>query len=99
MYTDCCVEKVWSFAPPPEDDISLSASPSPYARGNGNITPYQDPVYGDRPSYHAGPSSSRLKEIQQMGQQQDEIMTDVYSADTENVGQGYSLEGTEEEHR
>lgn len=54
------------------------------------IAPYQDPAYGDRPSYHGGASSSRLKEIQQMAQQQDEVMTDVY-------GDGGGTMGEEEQ--
>ena len=46
-----------------------------------SITPYQDPVFGERPTYERPESSKRTEE---MMHQQDEIMTDVYDMPTES---------------
>ncbi|KAK4541366.1 hypothetical protein LTR36_008124 [Oleoguttula mirabilis] len=83
------VMEVWSFAPPPEDLANnnvMSPTPSSPFRSNTSspmslpaITPYQDPEYGDRPSYGQPRSkSSRLVEEQRLAHEQDEIMSDAY---------------------
>lgn len=46
------VMEVWDFAPPPEDNVSSPAGSS--LRSNTSspgIAPYQDPAYGEHPSY------------------------------------------------
>lgn len=78
-----CVLQVWSFAPPPEDDLGALNAYVHRSNSAGLVAPYQDPVFGELPSYHGhgAASSSRLKGIQRLAEQQDEVMTDVYGAD------------------
>lgn len=45
-----------------------------------SITPYQDPAYGERPSYERPEPSKRSQE---MLLQQDEIMADAYDMSNE----------------
>lgn len=86
------VMEVWNFAPPPEDD--LYSTPTPNIRSNlssPGIAPYQDPAYGERPTYEGTPAHVREKEMRLLAQQQDEIMTDVYEQSTtadDGAGQG-----------
>ncbi|GIZ44780.1 hypothetical protein CKM354_000796900 [Cercospora kikuchii] len=49
------VMEVWSFAPPPEEGSSEYTSPAALRSNSSTpgILPYQNPVYGDRPSYSA----------------------------------------------
>ena len=68
--------EVWSFAPPPESpgsslpfspsgrDQRMTHTPSPMP---GIISPYQDPQYGDRPSYHH--SMTQLDEREQLNRE------------------------------
>ncbi|KXT09606.1 hypothetical protein AC579_7654 [Pseudocercospora musae] len=80
------VMEVWSFAPPPDtDNVYASASA---LRSNssspGGITPYQDPAYGERPTYKTLTQTDDLideaesSNTQKMIAQQDEIMNDAY---------------------
>lgn len=82
------VMEVWSFAPPPEESASGMSSPttSGFRSNTGSpmslpaITPYQDPEYGDRPTYEYSARAERAaaKAESQMAALQDEVMTDVY---------------------
>jgi hypothetical protein len=47
------------------------------------IMPYQDPEYGERPTYDY--SEQESKDEQELAQHQDEVMTDVYRAEEEEV--------------
>ena len=76
-------KQVWSFAPPPEDDLSPYASTRSIASSSRSmpaIAPYQDPAYGERPTYGSYYDNEAVKE---MVHQQDEVMTDVYDTSTE----------------
>lgn len=60
------------------------------AGGSSNLTtmptiaPYQDPEFGERPTYQRRGSSSRTKEFVQ---NQDEIMMDAYAYDGPTEGE------------
>ena len=84
------VMEVWSFAPPPEEleDNVMTRFGTRSGRSATLVAlpaPYQDPMYGEVPSYDG---SSRLERAQaaaaaasriEDAKQQDEVMADVYS--------------------
>ncbi|KAF2717326.1 WD40 repeat-like protein [Polychaeton citri CBS 116435] len=82
------VMEVWSFAPPPEDPNShrdyqrgiRSAASTPMSIPSA-IAPYQDPVFGDLPTYEGKASSSRTDELVA---HQDAVMSDVYDQQEQN---------------
>lgn len=101
---------MWNFAPPPEPEDTYTI-PAPGLRSNNSspgIVPYEDPAYGERPSYKSfggrEHDPDRYDEIQRerraereaaMANQQDEIMTDVYQAfDDTKVDEGVEESGT-----
>jgi len=74
------VMEVWNFAPPPDEDMcSPSSSYSRSTHSTPAITPYQDPAYGEHPTYEVS-TSLRGKHMRAIAQNQDEVMTDVYSS-------------------
>ncbi|KAK4502617.1 hypothetical protein PRZ48_006043 [Zasmidium cellare] len=87
------VMEVWNFAPPPDPDETYATSAAGLRSHNSSpgVVPYEDPAYGDRPSYTSfgdrDNDPDRFDEIQrnrraerekEIAHQQDEIMTDVY---------------------
>jgi F-box and WD-40 domain protein CDC4 len=96
------VMEVWSFAPPPdqmeEADIDRFGSRTTRSLTLANApAPYQEPIYGDAPSYGQGESGKQAMvaaataaEDEDILTRQDEVMADVYSqtsvmADDEGV--------------
>jgi transposase len=58
------------------------------------ITPYQDPAFGERPTYERRHSSSRTRDLVE---QQDKIMTDAYDMSTEMEEGGASIREYDDE--
>jgi F-box and WD-40 domain protein CDC4 len=102
------VMEVWSFAPPPDqmEEVDLDRFGSRTARSLtlANVpvpAPYQEPMYGDAPSYGqeefdkqtlatAASAAATAAENEDVMTRQDEVMADVYSqtgvmADDEGV--------------
>lgn len=85
------VMEVWSFAPPPDEleEATIDRFGSRTARSLtlANVpTPYQEPMYGEAPSYGQGESDKQAMvaaataaENEDIMTRQDEVMADVYS--------------------
>jgi F-box and WD-40 domain protein CDC4 len=103
------VMEVWSFAPPPDQleevDIDRFGSRTTRSLTLANApAPYQEPIYGDAPSYgqegSAKQSMVTAAENEDILTRQDEVMADVYSqtsvmADDEGVAGPSGASGQE----
>ena len=58
------------------------------------IAPYQDPAFGERPTYERRNSTSRTRELVQ---QQDKVMTDAYDIPVEMEEGGAPIPEDEDE--
>jgi hypothetical protein len=95
--------EVWSFAPPPEEleDDVVTRFGSRSGRSATLVAlpaPYQDPMYGEVPSYDGLSRLERAHAValanhhEETAKLQDEVMADVYSqADAvEDNGEGFA---------